>query len=302
MDKYLDLVDRTRNGEKDALEELIISIQDRIYGLALRMLAHPHDAQDAAQEILIKIITNLSSFRGESSFPTWVYRIAANHLLTTRKRRLELMELNFEEISKFLETGLTMAELPRTPTADDQLIVKEIELSCMHGMLICLDREHRLAFILGEVFDVTSEQGAEILAISSAAFRQRLSRARKTMQTFLQDHCGLIAPQNACHCEKQINACLHSGRIKPEKLAFANHAIATQTPLPLKQHRSQSDPSSQVDQSMAQPDAKHSIKELKSINRTLAIFRGHPEYAAPANFINVVRELIDSGRFKILNH
>jgi hypothetical protein len=88
---------------KKALESLIRRIQDRVYGLALRMLGHPADAEDAVQEILVKVVTHIDSFRQESTFATWVYRVAANHLLTTRKRLFENQAISFEEYESFLE-------------------------------------------------------------------------------------------------------------------------------------------------------------------------------------------------------
>jgi RNA polymerase sigma factor (sigma-70 family) len=79
-------VSQAKNGNKRALETVVRRIQDKIYGLSLRMLGNPEDAEDETQEILIKIITHLSGFREESAFSSWVYRIACNHLLTTRSR------------------------------------------------------------------------------------------------------------------------------------------------------------------------------------------------------------------------
>ncbi len=83
------LVQAARAGDRDALDALVSQIQTRLYNLAVRMLWHPADAEDATQEILIKIVTHLADFRGESQFGTWCWRIATNHLLTTRKRRAE---------------------------------------------------------------------------------------------------------------------------------------------------------------------------------------------------------------------
>jgi hypothetical protein len=97
------LVNRAKDGNKESLEALVLRIQDRIYGLALRMLYNPSDAEDASQEILLKIITHLSTFRGESAFTTWMFRVAVNHLLTQRKRRAELEAVSFEEFEKSLE-------------------------------------------------------------------------------------------------------------------------------------------------------------------------------------------------------
>src|SRR5262245_17892330 len=73
------LINQACGGNKRALEEIINGIQGYVYRLALRMLGLPADAEDATQEILIQVITNLASFRNESAFTTWVYRIAANH-------------------------------------------------------------------------------------------------------------------------------------------------------------------------------------------------------------------------------
>jgi DNA-directed RNA polymerase specialized sigma24 family protein len=89
------LVRLAGEGRRDALEELVRRIQDRMYRLAIRTLFLPADAEDATQEILIKIITHLADFRGESRFSAWCFRIAANQLLTTRKRRAEKWGFSF---------------------------------------------------------------------------------------------------------------------------------------------------------------------------------------------------------------
>ena len=96
------LVEQAKNGDKKALENVVRGIQDRIYGLAIRMLWHPADAEDATQEILIKILTHLDSFRGESAFTSWAYRIASNHLLTTQKCQAEDNVSTFEDFENTL--------------------------------------------------------------------------------------------------------------------------------------------------------------------------------------------------------
>jgi hypothetical protein len=76
-----ELVGRAKAGEADALERLAEALQDDVFRLALRMTAHREDAEDATQEILVKIITKLGGFRGDSSVRTWAYRIAVRHVL-----------------------------------------------------------------------------------------------------------------------------------------------------------------------------------------------------------------------------
>lgn len=77
----VDLVERSRDGDAAALEVLITELRDPVHRLALRMTACPQDAEDATQEILIKVMTRLDSFRGDAAVTTWAYRVAANHLL-----------------------------------------------------------------------------------------------------------------------------------------------------------------------------------------------------------------------------
>src|SRR5712691_386510 len=91
------LVARARAGNREALEELVRRHQGWIYNIAVRMLYHPQDAEDATQEILLKAVTRLSSFEGRSSFRTWLYRIAVNHLLNTKRGRVERESLTFRE-------------------------------------------------------------------------------------------------------------------------------------------------------------------------------------------------------------
>src|SRR5579872_445005 len=86
---------RARAGDRKALEDLIERHQDWIYNTALRMLFHPQDAEDATQEILVKVLTRLSSFEGRSSFRTWLYRIVVNHVLNMRRGRVEDPAIDF---------------------------------------------------------------------------------------------------------------------------------------------------------------------------------------------------------------
>lgn len=272
------LVELVNAGDKDALEELVRSIQDRIYGLAIRMLYQPADAEDATQEILVKVITRLDSFRGESSFTTWVYRVASNHLLTTHKRRAERLELNFEKYEDLIDEGLSETMTMDFNEAEERLIIKETKLACMQGMLLCMNRDIRIAFILGEVIGMTSAEGGEILDITPDLFRQRLSRGRKRLQEFLANNCGLFNPANKCHCAKILAYDIDAKRIDPENLLFATHPCRDQ------QNGKVSD----------------NLEELDELRRVAALFRGHPDYSAPETFVDTVKRLVHSGRFQFL--
>jgi RNA polymerase sigma factor (sigma-70 family) len=273
-------VEAARTGDIAALETVITGIQDRIYGLAMRMLAHPQDAQDATQEILVKIVTNLNTFRHEASFLIWACRIAVNHLLTMRKRRSELHALSFEQISEFLEAGLA-SPVAVPASVDQRLLVEEVKIGCTQGMLLCLDREHRVAYILGEIFEVSSREGADILDITPEAFRQRLSRARKLLRSFLETTCGIINPANACRCDKQVGPSMKAGLLNPDRLVFVRHPTRISVIHP--EHR------------------PNEVQELETLDRVAALYRSHPNYAAPGTFVRAMKDLLTSRSFTILN-
>lgn len=198
---------------------ILRAIQAPIYGLAIRMLGDPEDAADAAQEILLRVATHIDQFRQEASFSTWVYRVAANHLLTARARRAEARteEGTFDEAADQLAGAL---EMSRDLSSDDRLLVEEVKLWCTHGMLLHLDRPHRLALILGEILELGSEEGAEILGITPDAFRKRLSRARGKLDEFLAGHCGLVERRCACRCAKLVGPAVELGIVNAQRLRY----------------------------------------------------------------------------------
>src|SRR5438128_6813156 len=219
-------VKRARSGDRKALEELVGRHQAWIYNIALRMLYHPQDAEDATQEILVKAVTALSSFEGRSSFRTWLYRIAVNHVLNAKRGRLEPARLSFNCYAHALDStpDLDLPD-PRSVPVDLRLLVDEARLSCTSGMLLCLDREQRLIYILGEILDVTDAVGAELLEISPENFRQRLARARRDLYNFMNDRCGLVNRANPCRCAKKTRGFIQAGYVDPEKLLFARARI-----------------------------------------------------------------------------
>src|ERR1700736_2276444 len=169
------LVLRARSGDRKALEELVRRHQPWIYNIAVRMLCSPQEAQDATQEILIKALTHLSSFEGRSAFRTWLYRIVVRHVLNAKRGRLEPAALSFSCYGHGLANTPDLDPPDQgTVGADVQLLVEEARIGCTAGMLLCLDREQRLIYILGEIFEVTDVVGGELLEISRENFRQRL--------------------------------------------------------------------------------------------------------------------------------
>jgi RNA polymerase sigma factor (sigma-70 family) len=213
-------------GDRAALEELLSVLADDIRGLAQRMLWHPQDAEDATQEILVKIATRLSTFRGDARVTTWAYRVAVNHFLTTRRRRAEDPALTFAAFGRDLAEDLDAAYDPRG--VDEDLLAEEVMVGCTRGMLLCLDREHRMAYVLGDVLGFSSEEAADLCDVAPAAFRKRLQRARERLQGFMAGHCGLIDAANPCRCRRRIGAAVARGHVDPDDLLFARRVGALQ--------------------------------------------------------------------------
>ncbi len=216
-----ELVDKAVSGDRQSLQHLIISVEDIIYNLSLRMLGSPHDAEDAMQEIIIKIITQLSTFRKESTFSTWVYRIATNYLINFKKSMFAQQPLSFEFYGEDIKAGFIPNTDDLLQRVDENILAEELKLSCTNVMLQCLDPESRSIYILGVMFKADSKVCGEILDITPEAYRQRLSRIRKKVGEFLSDYCGLSEKGN-CDCKKRVGYAIKSQRLNPNNLEYSD--------------------------------------------------------------------------------
>lgn len=219
-----DLARRALEGDREALDGLAHALQGDIYGLALRMLWNREDAEDATQEILVRIVTRLSQFGFQSSLKTWAYRVAVNYILDAKKSAMERLNLGFERFAEDLEHGLQPSG-----AADvvDSLLIDEVKVGCSLAMLQCLDRPHRAAYVLGEIMELPGPEAAEVLEISPALFRKRLQLAREAVVTFMRSHCGLVSDAAPCRCHRRVSPDAASGA-ETMPLQFARGATSFQ--------------------------------------------------------------------------
>jgi DNA-directed RNA polymerase specialized sigma24 family protein len=234
------------------------------------MTGCPDDALDASQEILVRVMTRLSTFRGEAAFRTWVHRVAINHLLDRKRSAVERLELDFGAFADDLLDGLT----PVAPNAGPELdlLAREVKHGCTLALLTCLDRQLRVVYVLGEVFGVSSSEGAWICDTTETAYRKRLSRARALVRGFVADHCGLVAPTTArCHCRKRVPAALARGRVDA---ATAAHPTA--------------------------PAVDAAVAEMESLYDAAGLIRSLPDTTAPGEVAVGIRSLVQSGRYQLL--
>ncbi|TCO55947.1 RNA polymerase sigma factor [Actinocrispum wychmicini] len=264
-----DLVARAVAGNQDALAEVLRRVQDPVYRLALRMTGRPVDAEDAAQEILIRVMTRLASFRGEAALVTWAYRIAVNHLVNLRRHRPQ-EQLTFDSYRQDLLDGLSA---PTYTGPDSDLLAEEIRLLCTQALLRCLDRPGRATYVLGEVLGLSGQEAAWVLEISPSAYRKRLERARSQVRAALRGRCGLLDATAPCRCGKRVNYAIGKGRIGPDVPMLATHPTR------------------------GTAQAATDLSHLRNVGELL---RAHPAYAAPESRTNAILALIRSGRYQAL--
>lgn len=217
-----ELVRLAGGGDRDALERLVLRHQAWVYNIAVRMVFVPQDAEEVTQEVLIKAITRLSTFRGESAFRIWLYRIAANHVLNMRRRGGELTPHTFSSYGDAINaTPDRDLPDPKSVPVDVPLLVEESKVACTTGMLLCLDRRQRLVFTLGEIIGASDKVGGEVMEMTAANFRQCLARARRDLYHFMNHQCGLVNASNPCRCPKKTKGFIDAGHVDPQRLLFA---------------------------------------------------------------------------------
>lgn len=269
-----------QRGDLAALDQLLASLQPGVFNLALRVLGQRDDAADATQEILLKIVTHLGGFRGEAAFTTWVWRVAHNYLITARTAAAEAPTLSLDALAEKLDAGLELSDRltlaqggPRALTPQDKLEARQVALSCTQTMLMALDREDRLVYVLDTVFDLPSAVAAEVVGLTPAAYRQRLSRSRARLAAFTGSQCGLVSETAACRCERQL---LASRNMQKQGQGAARPVV------PILSEREQ---------------AAREFDAFVRVSDAAALFRAHPEAAAPGGMLAAIRAVLTQEGF-----
>lgn len=213
-----DLARLAIDGDQGALDLVVRELQPDVYGIALRMLWNKEDAEDATQEILVRIVTRLSQFDFRSRLRTWAYRVAVNYVLDVKKSATERLQLTFQSLGDSLLENLSHEGPSDT---ERSLMLEEVKVGCSMAMLQCLDRPHRLAYILGDIMELSGPEAADALDISPDLFRKRLQHARAAVLSFTKGHCGLVSDSAPCSCNRQVANNARAGRINPAQPAFA---------------------------------------------------------------------------------
>jgi RNA polymerase sigma factor (sigma-70 family) len=242
-------------GNAAALSAVVEALEGPVFRLCQRMLSDVRDAEDAAQDVLVKVVTNLSQFEGRSALSTWAQQIAVRHVLALKKSRAEQHAIDEDDFAALLAQGLAFSATAPPPSPEDRALLTEVRLTCTQGMLLMLSRDERLALVLVDLLGFEGTEAAEIAEVAYDAFRQRLSRARARLSAFLERECGEANAEAKCSCAKQV----------PAKRALGL-STSTQKLRPL-----------------SQGDVQLAHAELKSMRHVASAFHRDGLFGAPAS-------------------
>lgn len=180
-------------GEKEAFEELVRRYEDRLYRLSFRMLGNHHDALDAVQEILMKLMAALPKFEGRSRFGTWLYRLAANTCLDLRRKRGRSAAESLDATLQYSPgASLAMLEENQSVETPDEYVDHQYRENLVRAALEQLPENQRQLLVLRDIEDLSNSQVAEMLGIEVGALKARLHRARQALKRVLD--AGVAVP------------------------------------------------------------------------------------------------------------
>lgn len=265
------LLESALGGDSRALNSLLAGVRDWVFNVVRRMLLNPQESEDAAQEILVKIAVNLSAYdASRAAFRTWCYRIAVNHAMSMKRGSMEQVIEGFDWYARGLDEtpdrDLPADELSNPET---QVLIEEAKASCTLGMLLCLDREQRMALILSDFMGLSDRKAAELLVISHDAFRKRLSRARRDLHEFMDNRCGLVNTSNPCRCSRKMRSFMEQGWISATDPKFSAPHLA------------------RLKEKAAALDCEHEDFRRPEYDE---VFRSHPHYEMPEKLLAEILE------------
>ena len=219
------IIREARKGSLEATDQLVRMHQRFVYNVALKFAGDREHARDLTQEVFLKMLTNLEQFEFKSNFRTWLYRIAMNQFIDEKREKTKARVRSFDEIGDVIdqlydEESMTIEEQQKY--CEEILFIRN---KCLASVLLCFDRQQRMVYILGAIFNLKSPTAAKLLNITAENFRKQLSRAKQNLFQFMHDKCGLMNPDNPCRCFKKTKGFIKDGIINPETNQFSAETV-----------------------------------------------------------------------------
>jgi RNA polymerase sigma-70 factor (ECF subfamily) len=183
------LLRRLRERDERAFRELVTQHRDRVYNICYRMMGNRHEAEDVAQEVFIAVFKTIDSFREESKFSTWLYRVAVNHCKNRIKYLARRHDRDRDELDENSAgaNGASLGTPVRAAQPDRALEGIQME-EVLKAAINTLDEEHRIVVILRDVEDLSIEEICAITELPDGTVKSRLHRARLALRKKLQKH------------------------------------------------------------------------------------------------------------------
>jgi RNA polymerase sigma-70 factor (ECF subfamily) len=183
-----ELVRRIRAGDAGQFELVAARYASKIYGLAMRVMKNPADAEDAVQEAFLLVYTKLDTFRGESAFGSWVYKVALNAIYMKLRQRKHAAEDNIDDhLPKFDESGM-MVGMVRTFGDDPEAgAIRHQSTAALKEAIAELPEDYRIVLVARDIDELSGEETAEALGLTLAAVKSRLHRARLFLRQRLEE-------------------------------------------------------------------------------------------------------------------
>jgi RNA polymerase sigma factor (sigma-70 family) len=186
-DKDVELVRRAQGGDLGAYDELVRRYQERIYATIYHMTSSHEDANDLAQEAFVKAWQVLGSFKGDSSFYTWLYRIAVNRTLNFLKQRGRRFQISLNDLDSNVEHDPELVSLISHKTPRREAGLSELQEK-LNEALLKLSETHRMVVVLHDIQGLSHEEIGRILGCNTGTVRSRLFYARQQLQAHLSDY------------------------------------------------------------------------------------------------------------------
>jgi RNA polymerase sigma-70 factor (ECF subfamily) len=181
-----DLVTRAREGDTRAFDALILKYGDKLYGLVYHMTSHKEDTHDLLQEIFARAYQSLKSFRGNSSFYTWIYQIAVNLTLNFLKKRKRRSGLSLNELEATAQQDPALIDSTHEANPERQTNLNELQIKLNEAMQK-LSEPHRMVVTMFDIQGMSHGEIAKVLKTSEGTIRSRLHYAHLQLQSALQD-------------------------------------------------------------------------------------------------------------------
>lgn len=181
------LVQRAKDGDMGAYDDLVRRYQERVYATVYNMTANHEDANDLAQEAFIKAFQALKSFKGDSSFYTWVYRIAVNRTINFLKTKKNKTQMSLNDLDVNVENDPELVALVSDKTPRRDIALSELQEK-LNAAMQKLSEDHRLVVTLHDVQGLAHDEIAKIMECNTGTVRSRLFYARQQLQAYLSDY------------------------------------------------------------------------------------------------------------------